>query len=70
VASIGTQIRAARREAGFKNAETFAAALGVGYRTVQRWEANENTPSVGRLIEIGRVTEKPLSYFLEEEVAA
>jgi transcriptional regulator with XRE-family HTH domain len=68
--SLGTKIREARRAAGFKNAETFAVALRVGVRTVQRWEAGENDPSIKRMVEIARVTNQPLSFFIGSEVAA
>jgi transcriptional regulator with XRE-family HTH domain len=65
VATIGTKIREARKAAGFKNAESFAVELGVGIRSIQRWESDETTPSIERLLQIGRLTGKPLSYFIE-----
>ena len=61
---LGTRIRQARHEAGFRNAEGLAVKLGVGIRTVQRWEAGTGEPSISRLREIAAITGKPLSYFL------
>ena len=65
-AALGSRIKQARKEAGFKNAEQFAVSLDVGFSTVQRWEQGKTTPSIRRLIEIAAVTGLPLSYFLEE----
>lgn len=69
----GTRIRDARRKAGFKNAESFAVALGVGVRTVQRWEQN-GTDNYTRLAQIAELTETPVAELtaepMETEVAA
>lgn len=70
MATIGGKIRAARKEAGYTNAEGLAVALGVGVRTIQRWEADDSEPSISRLIEIGKITNQPLSYFMPEETGA
>lgn len=67
---LGKRIRTARKQAGFRNAETLAVALGVGVRTVQRWESGEGQPSIARLIAVAKLTEKPLDYFLSEDGAA
>lgn len=69
LATIGSRIQEARKEAGFRNAESLAVALGVGVRTVQRWEAGHGEPSLHRLNQIGALTEKPLAYFLEKAAA-
>lgn len=66
---LGTLIREARRDAGYKNAESLAVELGVGVRTVQRWEAGDSDPSIKRLWQIAALTKKPLAYFLQEEEA-
>lgn len=72
--TLGERIRSARKDAGFKNAETFAVRLEVGARTVQRWETNEAEPTLKRLREIAAMTGKPLGFFLsglaDDEVAA
>lgn len=66
---MGTRIYEARKAAGFKNAETFAVQLGVGVRTVQRWETR-GTENITRLNQIAAATNMPLSYFLNGKVAA
>lgn len=67
---LGNRIRDARRAAGFDNAESLAVALGVGYRTVQRWESGRNAPSVQRLNLIAQATGKPLSFFFAADGVA
>ena len=68
--TLGSRIRTARRAAGFKNAEALAVALGVGYRTIQRWETDRGEPSIARLREIAALTGESLAYFIGEEAAA
>lgn len=68
--ALGQKIRQARREAGYKNAELFAVRLGVGIRTVNRWETGETTPTILKLREIAAATDKTLAYFLADEMAA
>lgn len=67
---LGTRIRQARKDAGFRNAETLAVAMGVSHRTVQRWEANEGEPSIARMREIAVLTGKPLEYFFSSNGAS
>lgn len=64
--TLGARIRQARRDAGFTNVETLAVRLGVGQRTVQRWEADQAEPTLARLREVAALTGKPLGYFLAE----
>lgn len=64
--TLGTRIRLARKDAGYRNAESLAVALSVGHRTVQRWETDASEPSISRLREIAALTAKPLSYFMSE----
>lgn len=66
--TLGQRIRAARKGAGFKNAETLAVALGVGVRTVQRWEAGESDPSIRRILEIARLTNQSPQFFFTDEI--
>jgi len=68
--TLGLRIRDARKAAGYKNAESLAVRMGVGQRTVQRWEANESEPTLSRLREIAALTGRPLGYFLSNEVQA
>lgn len=62
--TLGARIRQARKDAGYTNTETLAVKLGVGQRTVQRWESDEAEPTLARLREIAAVTSKPLAFFL------
>lgn len=68
---LGQRIRQARKAAGFRNIEQLAVALGVGARTVQRWEAGDTEPSLASLRRIAALTAHPLAFFLaRDEVAA
>lgn len=60
---LGAQIRKAREDAGFRR-EEMAVNLGVGLRTIQRWETGETAPSIKRLSLIATATRKPLEFFL------
>jgi transcriptional regulator with XRE-family HTH domain len=64
---LGDRIRSARKAAGYRNAESLAVALGVGQRTVQRWETGESEPSVRRVNQIAVLTGRPLVYFVGAE---
>jgi len=70
VTDLGTRIREARRTAGYKNVEQLAVELGVGQRTLQRWETGRSEPSLTRLIQISQATKRPLSFFFNGEGAA
>lgn len=61
---LGQRIRDARRQAGFRNTEQLAVKLGVGARTVQRWETGRSEPTISRIREIAATTGKPLSFFV------
>lgn len=61
---LGTRIREARRGAGFDSAQSLASELGLGYRTVQRWEAGTSAPSIAKLREVAVATRQPLAFFL------
>lgn len=68
--SLGELIRQARKDAGFRNAESLAVALGVGQRTVQRWETGKSEPTVRRVAQVAELTGKPLAYFINGEATA
>lgn len=71
-ASLGTLIRTAREDAGLTR-EAMSPHIGVTLRTLARWERDEteNIPML-KMIDVARVTGKPLSFFLngDSEVAA
>lgn len=62
--TLGGRIRQARKAAGYRNAESLAVALGLGHRTIQRYEANKSEPSIARLREIAAATGQSLAYFI------
>ena len=68
--TLGTRIRLARKAAGYSNPESFAVALNVSASTMQRWETDKSEPTISRLREIAALTERPLQYFIGQEVAA
>lgn len=63
---VARRLREARVEAGLTLKE-LAEALGVDTRTVARWQAEKNAqrPKYERLVQIARILNKPVSYFLE-----
>ena len=66
---LGNKIQSARRDAGFKNPESFAAALGVSPATVSRYEQGRMVPSLARLMKISAITGHSVGYFLEPAAA-
>ena len=60
------KIRVARDQAGLTQV-ALAERLGVEQSAVSRWESGASAPSVWRLQRIARETDKPISFFLEEE---
>ena len=68
--TLGSRIRQARREAGYKNVESIAVLMNVGQRTFQRWETDKSEPSIARLRVIAALTNKPLDYFIFAEAEA
>lgn len=67
--SIATRIKDARVEAGLSR-EQVAVALGVSLSTVIRYETGPASRlSVDRLRELASITNRPLSFFLDEAAA-
>jgi transcriptional regulator with XRE-family HTH domain len=61
---LGKRIAQARSEKRWKQKE-LAAAVHVEPTTVSRWETGRHAPDIDVLEEIARVTDKPLSFFLD-----
>ena len=59
----GIQIREARRKRGVSQ-EDLAAALGITFQQVQKYENGSNRVSMGRLWEAARFLEMPVAWFL------
>jgi transcriptional regulator with XRE-family HTH domain len=62
---VGSRIRQARKAKGWTH-EQLARGMGVGLRTVQRWQDGE-MPRLGTLMRLADVLEVPQSYFVESE---
>ena len=66
---LAVRLREARREAGLTNL-ALAQKLGVTERTIAGWQgvksAPRSRPSYERLVELARILDKPVSYFIEE----
>ncbi len=62
--NLGDAIRRARKQAGLSQRE-LAQALSVSDKAVSSYEVGRATPSLQTLQALGRVVNKPLSYFDE-----
>lgn len=65
---LAAQIKKARIEAGLSR-EKLAVALDVSLSTIVRWETGRTEPSVKKTLEVARVTQKPLQFFLGKAAA-
>lgn len=61
---VGDRIRARRTLLGMTQ-EHLAAALNISYQQVQKYETGLNRVSAGRLFEISRRLDVPVSFFFE-----
>jgi transcriptional regulator with XRE-family HTH domain len=66
---LGERIKAARADKGWKQ-KHLAAEVEVEPVTVSRWERGATTPDLDVLRLVARATEKPLSYFVDEQAPA
>jgi transcriptional regulator with XRE-family HTH domain len=66
--TIGAKIKLARTEAGLST-NRLAVELAVDPRTVARWQSNEVTPSIERILRIAAVTNQPAEFFFSELAA-
>lgn len=67
--ALSQKIREARDEAGLTR-EQMAVALNVSLSTVVRYETGRTQNiSAEKLLEVARVTKKPLSFFLKAAAA-
>lgn len=64
---IGSLIHLARRESHLSQKE-LGKQMGVSARTIMRWENQEGAPSVSDIEFIAKVTNKPLTFFLEQDI--
>lgn len=66
---IGARICEAQRERGLTN-EELALEVGLGLRLVQKHRAGANAPTLENLARYGRVLDRPVAWFFEEEGVA
>lgn len=62
---IGLRVRALRKERGL-SLDALAAALGIAYQQVQKYETGANRISAGALYGIARALRAPVGYFYAE----
>lgn len=65
--SVGDKIRYARIEAGLSQKD-LAAKLKLSDKAVSTYEVGRAQPSVEVLHEIGAATDRPVTYFIEDDV--
>jgi transcriptional regulator with XRE-family HTH domain len=61
---VGSRVRVRRLSVGMSQSR-LAAALGLTFQQVQKYEKGMNRISASRLLEIGRLLEAPVAYFFE-----
>jgi transcriptional regulator with XRE-family HTH domain len=66
---IGQRIRLQRLNLGMSQ-EVLAKALGLTFQQVQKYERGANRVSAGRLEEIARVLEAPVTFFYDDAADA
>ena len=62
---IGSRLRTGRVLAGMSLNE-LAAAIGVSFQAVQKYECGENRLSVSRLYKVARALNQPIRFFFDE----
>ncbi|MEZ5813386.1 MAG: helix-turn-helix transcriptional regulator [Alphaproteobacteria bacterium] len=62
---VGQRLRVRRALLGFSQ-EKLAEAIGLTFQQVQKYERGTNRISAGRLFEISKILDVPVSYFFEQ----
>lgn len=65
---VGARIREARLDLGLSQDKT-AEWLGISFQQIQKYERGANRISAGRLAQLSKFLEKPISWFFPEEYA-
>lgn len=65
---FGDRLRAARRAAGYEEAQEFAEAIGIFPGTYRRYERGETFPTLETLAEIRKHTGKSLDWLILGEI--
>lgn len=66
-AFVGRKVREARTKFIFMSQEKLGEALGITFQQIQKYERGVNRVSAGRLAQISRITERPISWFYPSE---
>lgn len=61
---VGTRVRLRRKFLGLSQ-ETLAAAIGLTFQQVQKYERGSNRISASKLYRIARVLKAPMTYFFD-----
>ncbi len=64
---IGERVRLARKLAKFSQT-TLGIAVGVTYQQVQKYENGTDRIGAGRLYQVARATEQPITFFFDDNV--
>lgn len=64
---IGERVRLARKLAKFSQT-TLGLAVGVTYQQVQKYENGTDRIGAGRLYQVARATEQPITFFFDDNV--
>lgn len=62
---VGQRIRLARRMAKLSQSQ-LGASVGVTYQQIQKYENGTDRIGAGRLYQVSRVTDQPISFFYNE----
>jgi transcriptional regulator with XRE-family HTH domain len=65
-ASLGSRIRAARRDAGMSQGQ-LAQALNTTQSAISLYEAGQRSVGIDMLLNVARILNRPLHYFLGED---
>lgn len=66
--SLGSKIRYARKEAGFSQKE-LGQAVELSDKTISAYEVDRAKPGVLVLRQISRATDRPVTYFIDDDPA-
>jgi transcriptional regulator with XRE-family HTH domain len=67
--TFGEKLKIARKMAGLTQSQ-LASFLDGSTQTVKDWEAGRRTPPLDRVVEVAQILEKPVSWFVDDNVVA
>lgn len=66
---VGQRVRVRRSLLGFSQ-EKLAESIGITFQQIQKYERGTNRVSAGRLFELSKILNVPVSYFFEQMTGA